>query len=921
MCRRYTLPLLLLMLLLILLPPRAVLCLRQVADNNIPLKSEQHAAKTRKFPGCSFGGEIYELGDTWNPSLGEPFGVMYCVHCECLALNKKRRIVGRVSCRNIKHECPKPTCDTPVLLPGQCCKRCIEEDVTGGIGDPDPSLARLSPPSVEVFFVLLTGSSVKPAGVTTSAIGRGHITMKESTLHFSIVIERLYSPISIQFHDDDTAILYEHLIETETVGFSQICGVWEHVPAIYRRALESGNIHVVVTSIAQPDGEIAGQPRPNEFGREETFSSILHLQPSDSRISPLSGGALAMASLRSSQQQDSLGVIIAVRGLFDRYLKQHDAIVASVVFSKTEGKQQVIKTSQISFEPQAETIEYRWEGITHQEQRWLARGHVTMTLTAQTDEGETLAGSVTVHQSCKVYRAALTGSNALLASATGAGGVAAITMAPDGAMLYRVHVTGLSSRVTAITIEGETNKPGQIRIVTDVLDSYIDGWAEGVFRRQNGREVAALQTDQLFVNVATKRHPDGEIRGRIVGEFLNDHTSELPVPLTGSGMARAVLTGTSGTARMSVDDSCVIHYELQLHGTAADNDTAGWTATMSADVNGHIGHTRTLAEFKGNKATGIIAGRTRTLYAQLNDGLVFVEVSSVAHPGGELRGQVRAPNTCEHKYDLLMQSDVTNNELDEVANYTCMHHNQYHEDGASWPSSRDPCVMCSCQRGQVVCDPIMCPTLACEAQLQIQDGCCPTCADDAALEHMEGDVDTSGCYFEGDKTWHAAGTSWHPYIPPFGFSPCALCTCRVCRLFARAFVRACVYHIIKKVERTEANVVTLHEEGIQSIQVAKEVHLDYKPDGGCSFKNEYYGNGDRWHPRVQPFGSLACVLCRCKDGHSTCRRQKCPKLKCPRRARIQPAGECCAICTTKQERRRSREKSGGGSHAGGDDTA
>lgn len=33
------------------------------------------------------------------------------------------------------------------------------------------------------------------------------------------------------------------------------------------------------------------------------------------------------------------------------------------------------------------------------------------------------------------------------------------------------------------------------------------------------------------------------------------------------------------------------------------------------------------------------------------------------------------------------------------------------------------------------------------------------------------------CYFEADKKWHMAGTKWHPYLPPFGFDRCSLCTC------------------------------------------------------------------------------------------------------------------------------------------------
>ncbi|KAK6618430.1 hypothetical protein RUM43_013623 [Polyplax serrata] len=74
---------------------------------------------------CHFGKTIKELGSTWSADLGPPFGVMYCIRCECVPFQKKRRIVAKVQCRNIKHECPKPTCDEPVLLPGKCCKTCL----------------------------------------------------------------------------------------------------------------------------------------------------------------------------------------------------------------------------------------------------------------------------------------------------------------------------------------------------------------------------------------------------------------------------------------------------------------------------------------------------------------------------------------------------------------------------------------------------------------------------------------------------------------------------------------------------------------------------------------------------------------------------------------------------------------------------
>lgn len=42
-----------------------------------------------------------------------------------------------------------------------------------------------------------------------------------------------------------------------------------------------------------------------------------------------------------------------------------------------------------------------------------------------------------------------------------------------------------------------------------------------------------------------------------------------------------------------------------------------------------------------------------------------------------------------------------------------------------------------------------------------------------------GDSFLLGCYFDGDRSWRAAGTRWHPVVPPFGLIKCAVCTCKV----------------------------------------------------------------------------------------------------------------------------------------------
>lgn len=57
-------------------------------------------------------------------SVAGPIHNCFLILILSLQMQKKRRIVARVQCRSIKSECPEPTCDEPVHLPGRCCKTC-----------------------------------------------------------------------------------------------------------------------------------------------------------------------------------------------------------------------------------------------------------------------------------------------------------------------------------------------------------------------------------------------------------------------------------------------------------------------------------------------------------------------------------------------------------------------------------------------------------------------------------------------------------------------------------------------------------------------------------------------------------------------------------------------------------------------------
>ncbi|GFT98130.1 hypothetical protein TNCV_789491 [Trichonephila clavipes] len=39
---------------------------------------------------CQFGNHTYELEERWRPDLGPPFGMLYCMRCECIPREGKK---------------------------------------------------------------------------------------------------------------------------------------------------------------------------------------------------------------------------------------------------------------------------------------------------------------------------------------------------------------------------------------------------------------------------------------------------------------------------------------------------------------------------------------------------------------------------------------------------------------------------------------------------------------------------------------------------------------------------------------------------------------------------------------------------------------------------------------------------------------
>ncbi|PNJ69227.1 CHRD isoform 5 [Pongo abelii] len=290
----------------------------------LPIRSEKEPLPVRGAAGCSFGGKVYALDETWHPDLGEPFGVMRCVLCACEApqWGRRTRGPGRVSCKNIKPECPTLACGQPRQLPGHCCQTCPQERSSSerqpsGLSfeyprDPEHrSYSDRGEPGAEErargdghtdFVALLTGPR-------SQAVARARVSLLRSSLRFSISYRRLDRPTRVRFSDSNGSVLFEHPAAPTQDGL--VCGVWRAVPRLSLRLLRAEQLHVALVTLTHPSGEVWGPLIRHRALAAETFSAILTLE------GPPQQGVGGITLLTLSDTEDSLHFLLLFRGLLE----------------------------------------------------------------------------------------------------------------------------------------------------------------------------------------------------------------------------------------------------------------------------------------------------------------------------------------------------------------------------------------------------------------------------------------------------------------------------------------------------------------------------------------------------------------------------------------------------------------------------
>ncbi|KAL4692010.1 hypothetical protein H8957_002881 [Semnopithecus entellus] len=863
---------------------------------------------------------------------------MRCVLCACEApqWGRRTRGPGRVSCKNIKPECPTLACGQPRQLPGHCCQTCPQERSSlerqpSGLSfeyprDPEHrSYSDRGEPGAEErargdghtdFVALLTGPR-------SQAVARARVSLLRSSLRFSISYRRLDRPTRVRFSDSNGSVLFEHPAAPTQDGL--VCGVWRAVPRLSLRLLRAEQLHVALVTLTHPSGEVWGPLIRHRALAAETFSAILTLEGSPEQ------GIGGITLLTLSDTEDSLHFLLLFRGLLE---PRSGGLTQVPLRLQILHQGQLLRELQANVSAQEPGFAEVLPNLTVQEMDWLVLGELQMALERAGRPGLRISGHIAARKSCDVLQSVLCGADVLIPVQTGAAGSASLTLLGNGSLIYQVQVVGTSSEVVAMTLETKPQRRDQRTVLCHMAGLQPGGhMAVGICLGLGARGAHMLLQNELFLNVGTKDFPDGELRGHVAALPYSGHSARhdrLPVPLAGALVLPPVKSQAAGHAWLSLDTHCHLHYEVLLAGLGGSEQ--GTVTAHLLGPPGTPGPRRLLKGFYGPEAQGVVKDLEPELLRHLAKGMASLLIATKGSPRGELRGQVHIANQCEVgglRLGAAGVEGVREPGAPETAAAappvvpgppalapakpggpgrprdpnTCFFEGQQRPHGARWAPNYDPlCSLCTCQRRTVICDPVVCPPPSCPHPVQAPDQCCPVCPEKQDVRDLPGLPPRSrdpgeGCYFDGDRSWRAAGTRWHPVVPPFGLIKCAVCTCKggtgeVHCEKVQCPRLACAQPV--RVNPTDC---------CKQCPVGSGVHPQLgdpmQADGprGCRFAGQWFPESQSWHPSVPPFGEMSCITCRCGAGVPHCERDDC---SLPLSCSSGKESRCCSRCTARR---------------------
>ncbi|XP_045475665.1 dorsal-ventral patterning protein Sog isoform X2 [Harmonia axyridis] len=879
---------------------------------------------------CVFGNEVRELGSQWIPNLGVPFGILYCMKCECVP--RKRRVVAKVQCRNIQKECPEPTCSEPVLKKGRCCKTCPgDTNNPDNIQDidiiPQHSLDD-DEKTTKHYAALLTGRSslvLKNDYLRLSPnernrnkiIATGRFTFHKKNLHYSFIFsDRAQRPRSLQFIDNEGNILEEFtlLAQGAPLGFYQkttrkVCGSWKRIPRPYRRLMKQEKMYVALVWGTKDFTEftISGLITKYNLLSKEMFSSLMEpAANSDPDVMNGSGGT-AFISV-STAINPSIYISVIFNGLFGidqiadvplnitLYLDKKKIVQKQVIVKKPSNELNLVETSAI---------------LENQEMRALTRGKLGIGIhSVKNPVNMRLYGHIVSKASCEIFQTLLASN-----SEHGLTGMGWFYMTNEGNLNYNVQVDNLKTEIpNSVTLTDLTTKR---RTELEDLTPYFEGgWANGTIDRISPKFLEPFYSGNIGINISIEK-TSTVVKGKLVSKLVADaRNSKAPILLKRENYT---LPPTAvGLAWISVDHDCHIHYDISLSGLGFNNrkldlilELLPMLAPGAPVIRKH------LDSFIGNQVENSpVEGLSKEELGRLDTGVGIIKImedKSILLSATVT--QLQVPFGCRPPYNadnnvppLLFDKN------DDPPSIDCFYEGKFYQEEAQWTSSRDPCTMCFCQNGKEKCDTMTCPEPDCDERLRVKapGECCPSCPSKSFLPETQSRRNLPHtCLFNGKH--HTKGSKFHPFLIPTGFDTCTECVCDpvfmeikcVRNRNERSCCKNCSRQDFDVNESYPADEMPVRNPNLGRKQEKTTKSADQiMKEGGCRNLNnphKPHENGSEYFPYIDSLGFYKCVTCKCNRGNQTCKRNPCDKAACEKmfkarkNKKLQTGEHCCSV--------------------------